>query len=370
MKKVFGLKGMALLLAVCVLMSLTFVGCGSSSTQATETGKSQETAKAAPESKAAESKADGQSAKGITVRYICLVKGIPYFDPIIEGMKTAVEAAGATFQQTAPDTSDATAQIPLIEAAIQDKVNVICISPSSADALNATLDKARQKGIKVLCVNDDIVGNEGHRDGAVLSCNYDQLAKDSFEAFAKRMNYKGNFVVLSSKTDTPFQNHQIDIYKQMMAGDSKYKDMKLLQVLYENDEATKSLTETEAAIQKYPDLNGIIAPTSVAIVAAAQGVENAGLAKKVVVYGLGTPSQCKDFIKSGALSGAMLWDTNRTGQVAGIAAVGLANGKLELKAGISFEAGKFGKTDILEKNQIYAGPPLEFNKDNVDNYKF
>lgn len=71
-----------------------------------------------------------KNASDVTVRYICLTKGIPYFDPIIEGMKESVEKAGATFQDTAPDTSDATAQIPLIEAAIQDKVDVICISPS------------------------------------------------------------------------------------------------------------------------------------------------------------------------------------------------------------------------------------------------
>jgi rhamnose transport system substrate-binding protein len=285
-------------------------------------------------------------------------------------MRTAVEAAGATFQDTAPDQSDATAQIPLIEAAIQDGVDVICISPSSADALNATLDKARESGIKVICVNDDLVGNETHRDGAVLSANYNQLAKDSFEAFARRMNYKGNFVVLSSKTDTPFQNNQIDIYNQMMKEDPKYKEMNLLEVLYGNDEATKSLTESEAAIQKYPELNGVIAPTTVAVIAAAQAVENANLQDKIVVYGLGTPIQSKDFIKSGSLDGAMLWDTFRTGEVGGLVAVAVATGELELKPGTSFEAGKYGSTEILDKNIIYAGPPLEFNLENVDKYNF
>jgi rhamnose transport system substrate-binding protein len=311
--------------------------------------------------------AKNQSGKVVKVRYICLVKGIPYFDPIIEGMKRTVEAAGAIFQETAPDQSDATAQIPLIEAAAQEGVDVICLSPSSADALNATLDKARAKGIKVLCVNDDLVANETHRDGAVLSANYDQLGIDSFEAFAKLMKYKGDFVVLSSKTDTPFQNHQIDIFKQRLV---KYKDLKLVEVLYGNDEATKSLTEAEAAIQKYPRLAGIMSPTSVGVIAAAQAVENSGLQNKLVVYGLGTPTQCKDFIMSGALTGAMLWDTARTGEVAGTLAVGMATGKIVLKAGSSFTAGKWGKTDILAKNILYAGPPLEFNKGNVDKYKF
>jgi rhamnose transport system substrate-binding protein len=350
MKKSFRMKSMSVLLAICVMLSLLLVGCGGS-TPATQSSKVTPT-------------------KKIVVRYICLVKGIPYFDPIIAGMKTAVEAAGATFQETAADKSDATAQIPLIEAAVQDKVDVICISPSSATALNATLDAARAKGVKILMVNDDIYGSETHRDGAILSCNYDQLANDSFEAFAKNMNYTGNFVVVSSKTDTPFQNHQIEIYKKMMTDDTKYKNMKLLEVLYGNVDATKSLTVTQAAIQKYPNLNGIMSPTTVGIIAVAQAVANAGLAKKIVVFGLGTPTQCKSFIQDGTLSGAMLWDTNRTGQVAGIVAVGLAKGIITLTAATSFTAGTFGKTDILANNIIYSGPPLEFTKDNVNNYNF
>jgi len=363
-------KLISLVLAM-FMFAAVMTGC---TTKQEATAKPEATTKqeATTTSQSDSSTADSSQAsnKDIKVRYICLVKGIPYFDPIIEGMRTSVEAAGATFEETAPDQSDATAQIPLIEAAIQDEVDVICISPSSADALNAALDKARDAGILVLCVNDDLVGNEGHRDGAVLSCNYDQLAKDSFEAFASRMNYKGNFVVLSSKTDTPFQNHQIEIYNQMIKDDAKYKDMKLLEVLYGNDEATKSLTESEAAIQKYPELNGIIAPTTVAIVSAAQAVQNADLQDKIVVYGLGTPTQCKDFIMDGSLDGAMLWDTFRTGEVAGIVAVGIANGEIKLASGTSFEAGKYGKTDVIDNNILYAGPPLEFNQSNVDQYQF
>jgi len=353
---------------ITVIMATIFsVGCKQTTTATTAAVETTAATTAAVETTAA---AETTTAKQIKVRYICLVKGIPYFDPIIEGMKVGVETLGGIYEETAPDAVEATAQIPLIEAAIQDQVDVICISPASADALNSAVDKARQNGVKVLAVNDDLVGNETHRDAAIISCNYDQLAIDSFEAFAKSMNYKGEFVVLSASTEQPFQNNQIAIYKKMMSEDPKYKDMKLLEVLYGNDEATKSLTEAETAIQKYPNLGGIMAPTSIAIVSAAQAVENKGLQDKIAVYGLGTPSQCKDFIKSGVLKGAMLWDTFRTGEVGGIVAVELVKGTIQLTPGTSFEAGKYGKTDINDKNIIYAGPPLEFNKSNVDNYNF
>jgi rhamnose transport system substrate-binding protein len=306
----------------------------------------------------------------INVRYVCLQKGNPYFDPIIAGMKEAVESQGGVFRDVAPEQSEATAQIPLIEAAIQDKVNVICLSPTSADTMNAVLDKARAAGIKVLTVNDDIYGNESHRDGSILSCNYDQLAIDSFEQFAKAMNYRGKFVVLSATTDTPFQNSQIEIYRKQMASDTKYRDLELIEVLYGNDDAAKSLTETEAAIQKYPDLGGIIAPTTVGLSAAAQAVEGRGLNDRIVVTGLGTPGQSRSFLQSGALDGSMLWDTFRTGKVAGYLAMLLAKGEYSLAQGTSFTAGEYGATPVLANNTLYAGPPAIITKENVDTYKF
>jgi rhamnose transport system substrate-binding protein len=306
----------------------------------------------------------------IVVRYICLQKGNPYFDPIITGMKEAVEAQGGVFRDTAPEAVEATAQIPLIEAAIQDKVNVICISPTAVDTMNNVLDKARAAGIKVLTVNDDIRGNESHRDGSVLACDYDQLGIDSFEQFASAMNYKGKFVVLSATTESPVQNAWIEQYKKLMASNDKYKNLQLLEVLYGNDDAAKSLLETEAAIHKYPDLDGIISPTSDGIIAAAQAVESRGLGNRIAVTGLGTPSQTKSFLQNGVLDGAMLWDTYRTGKVAGYLAMLLAKGEYTLAQGTSFTAGEYGTTNVLANNVLYAGPPAIITKENVDSYKF
>jgi rhamnose transport system substrate-binding protein len=313
---------------------------------------------------------EGTQDDVIRVTYIPITSGIPYFDPIIEGMKNAVEENGGEFSMIAPSEVSPTSQIPLIKAQIQKKVDVICISPNSVDALNATLDEARKQGIIVLTVNDDITGSEDHRDGTILSANYDQLAIDSFIKFAEKMNFKGDFVILSSTTDAPFQNSQIAIYDDVMKSDSKYSGMNLLEVLYGNDEPLKSLTESEAALQKYPELDGIMSPTSVGVIAAAQAVENAGAKDSVVVYGLGTPNQCRNYIKSGVLDGAMLWDTYRTGYVAGQLAYNMAVGNINLSKGASIEIANYDPVEVLENNAIYAGPPLDLNAGNIDNHDF
>ncbi len=50
----------------------------------------------------------------------------------------------------------------------------------------------------------------------------------------------------------------------------KYKNMKLVKIAYGNDNDTKSAQEAQALLQAYPNLKGIIAPTTVGIAAAAR----------------------------------------------------------------------------------------------------
>ena len=50
----------------------------------------------------------------------------------------------------------------------------------------------------------------------------------------------------------------------------KYKDIKLVKVAYGDDDDQKSFQETQGLIQAYPNLKGIISPTTVGISAAAR----------------------------------------------------------------------------------------------------
>lgn len=311
-----------------------------------------------------------QADEVVRVAYVPITSGIPYFDPIIEGMREAVELRGGEFSMLAPSEVSPTSQIPLLRTLIQQRVDVICISPNSVDAMNQVLQEARNQGIIILTVNDDILGFEQFRDGSILSADYDQLAEDSFRIFAEKMDYSGRFVVLSSTTDAPFQNNQISIYRRIMENEPRYSDLEMIEILYGDDEPLKSLSEAEAALQRYPNLDGIMSPTSVGVIAAAQAVENADRQGSVIVYGLGTPNQARNYIKDGVLAGAMLWDTYRTGFVSGDIAMSLAEGTITLSPGTSVPVARYDSVEVLANNVMYAGPPLDLNIDNIDDHDF
>jgi rhamnose transport system substrate-binding protein len=274
---------------------------------------------------------------------------------------------GCEFEFVAPATAEATSQIPFIEAQIQRGVDVIGIAPNSPDALNQVLDDARAKGILVLTVNGDLVGNESHRDATILPVNFTKTGPAQVELMGSMIDYNGEIAILSATTEAPDQNTWIAAMNKTLAEDPKYKDMKLVATVYGDDQPEKSTTEMEALLSNYPNLEGVIAPTTVGIAAAAQVVQSRGIADKVKVTGLGLPSEMRDFIKDGTVSAFQLWSPYNEGLVAVYFAKGVIDGTIKNEVGQSFDVPGLGTVTIAENNSMIAQDELTtFDANNID----
>lgn len=307
------------------------------------------------------------AADPLKIVYIGKNTGNPYFDSITGGFVDACKAVGCEFEFVAPATPDATSQIPFIEAQIQRGVNVIGIAPNSPDALNQVLDAARAKGILVLTVNGDLTGNESHRDATILPVNFDVVGHDQVEMVGSLIGYEGEIAILSATTEAPDQNKWIVGMNETLANDPKYAKMKLVATVYGDDKPEKSTTEMEALLANYPNLKGVIAPTTVGIAAAAQVVQSRGIADSVHVTGLGLPSEMRDFIKDGTVTAFQLWSPYNEGLVAVYFAKGYLDGTIKNEVGQSFDVPGLGTVKIRENNSMIAQEELTtFNADNID----
>ena len=106
----------------------------------------------------------------------------------------------------------------------------------------------------------------------------------------------------------------------------KYKDMKLVKVAYGDDDDQKSFQETQGLIQAYPNLKGIISPTTVGVAAAARYLSKSPQKGKVKLTGLGFPNQMRKFVKDGTVEEFQLWVPKDVGYLAGQAAAALVVG--------------------------------------------
>ena len=307
----------------------------------------------------------------IEIVYIGKNTGNPYFDSITGGFEDACASLGCNFEFVAPATAEATSQIPIIQAQIQRGVDVIGIAPNSPDALNEVLDEAKAAGILVLTVNGDLTSNETHRDATILPVNFEIVGRDQVEMVGSLIGYEGEIAILSATTEAPDQNKWIVGMNETLKSDPKYAKMSLVATVYGDDQPEKSTTEMEALLSNYPNLKGVIAPTTVGIAAAAQVVQSRGIASSVHVTGLGLPSEMRDFVKDGTVTAFQLWSPYNEGWLAVHFALGVLDGSIKNEVGGTFDVPNLGTVTINANNSINTQAELTtFNAANIDEFDF
>ena len=124
--------------------------------------------------------------------------------------------------------------------------------------------------------------------------------------------------------------------------DPKYTGMHLVDTVYGDDEPQKSTSECEGLLSKYPNLRGIVSPTSVGLAASAQVVERTGVFPKdphavgegLQLTGLSTPNQMKKYVNNSEVTAFQLWPPYNEGYIAAYTGCQIHEGKLKPAAGI------------------------------------
>jgi rhamnose transport system substrate-binding protein len=311
---------------------------------------------------------------GAARTYVLVPKnlGNPYFDTANKGAQEAAKALGVTVQYNGPATADATQQIQLLNSLIAQKVSGLAISADDPDALVPTGQAAMTAGIPVVSWDSGI-----SKGGDTLFVN--QADTQGIGAIQIKMALDetgpngGKIAILSATSSATNQNAWIAVMKTELQKPENSK-LQLVDTVYGNDDDTKSYTEAQGLLTKYPDLKVIIAPTTVGIAAAARAVKDGNLIGKVFVTGLGTPNQMRDYVKNGACPEFALWNPADLGYLTIYALDAIATGKIKGQPGDKFTAGRLGSYTVQDDpklgSTIILGPPTIFNKDNIDKFNF
>jgi rhamnose transport system substrate-binding protein len=308
-------------------------------------------------------------AKGKGYKIFLLPKNIgnPVFTTNNRGAQEAARELGDKVTYNGPTEAVASKQVPFIDTAVRQGFNAIIISANDPNAVAPALKRAAARGVKVISYDSDTAPDA--RTIFVSGPDQKSIGFAQVEWLGSQIGYKGDFAILSATPTATNQNAWIKYMKQALKM-AKYKNMKLVKIAYGNDNDTKSLQEAQGLLQAYPDLKGIIAPTTVGIAAAARVVSQARKCSSVRVTGLGFPSQMKSYVKSGCVKKFGLWNEIDFGYVAVQVAHAVLDGKLTGKAGESFIAGRAGKRTVGKDGVMIGVPPYAFTKGNIDKAGF
>ena len=324
---------------------------------------------AAPESSASGGAASSAPAANRTITFIPKQLNNPYTDVVLGGGKKGAEAAGfATSNVVGPLEASASSQVSFINAETQAGTNVIVIAANDPDAVCPALEEARTGGAKIVAFDSDT--NPKCRDLFVSQVVAKDVAIIQVELIAEQIGGAGEIAILSAAANATNQNEWIKYMEEELSSNPKYKDIKLVAKVYGDDDDTKSFQEAQGLMQAYPNLKGIISPTTVGIAATARYLSTSKYKGKVALTGLGLPNEMRAFVKDGTVTEFALWDPAQLGYVASFAGKALLDGTITGKEGDKFTAGEMGERTIGANGVVIVGPPTRFNKDNIDNYNF
>ncbi len=307
--------------------------------------------------------------KGLKVYYIPKDTQNPYEVLADKGGQKALKELGGTVTVSSGTADTAAAQLPSIQAAIQAHADAIVIAANDPSALCPSLNTAAKQGIKIVAFDSDISCGSAPQHLFINQADTKQIGTSEVDLLAKQIGQTGQIAILSAAASATNQNAWIKYMKQQLA---KYPKMKLVSTVYGNDDPATSLTVLQGLLSAYPNLKGIISPTTVGISTAGQYLST-HKSVKVTLTGLGLPSQMRKYVKDGTVQAFELWNPSDLGYLAGYAAASLASGT-KMNAGATFDSGALKKTYTIAQGagefSVVLGPPTVFDKSNIDKFNF
>ena len=328
-----------------------------------------------------------QAQKTVKIVMVPKFTGTAYFAATEKGAKEAVaelkgKGAAIDFVYTGPSVANTDEEIRIIDDLIGQKPDAIIFAASNADAMVPVAKKAKTSGIKVITYDGD-VADPTARHWFVNQGTFALAGAALVDVVAEQAGASARFAVVSTDPGAFSQNSWIAAMKAQMQ--AKYPKMQLVDTRYGLGKPAESFSVTEDLISKFQgQLDAIVAPTVVALPRVAEAVERAGLTGKIVVTGLSTPNDMREFVKRGTVKTVVLWNPIDLGYLAVYVAQASLAGTLNGSATLAkVPAGRLvarpavaSLEDITAngpftlKNVIVLGNPFRFTKDNIDQFDF
>ena len=318
---------------------------------------------------AATGQADPNAAlkEGLKISFLPKQVNNPYFTVSDNGGKAAVEELKGEYKEVGPSDASASSQVSYINTLSQQQTDVIVTAANDPNAICGALQQARSAGAKVVTFDSDT--NPDCRDLFVNQATSQGIAENQVKLISDQIGGAGKIAILSATPNATNQNTWIELMKKELEK-PEYGKIELVTTAYGNDDDQKSFTETQGLLRSYPDLKGIISPTTVGVAAAARYLSGSQYKGKVALTGLGTPNQMRQFVKDGTVKQFALWNPADLGYLAAYAGAALASGQITGASGEKFKAGKLGEYTIEADGVVVLGPPTVFEAANIDEFDF
>ncbi len=305
-----------------------------------------------------------QVAEGFRLLFVPKLTSIPYFQACKKGAEEAAKELGIELVYRGPKEADVNAQMDILSNAVASgEYQALAVACNEPDRIDSVLKQARDQGLPVITFDADA---RSARDFFVNQATYESVAEAMADAMAEQLpGAAGKVAILTSYVQAPNQSEWAKRLKIYCA--KKYPNITLLPEEEHGEDRNRGISKARALIASHKDLKGIIGLTSVAVPAAAEAVRQEKKKGEIVVTGVSTPRDMREYLKDGTVNTVILWNPVDLGYLTVHVVQLRRQGKMPDNGTI--RAGRLGEIQVRDR-EVLLGRPLRITKENVDTFDF
>lgn len=334
---------MLLRLSLALLLVLPLItGCGRTSNPSTST------------------RGDGKLRIGLMPKLV----GIAYFTACNRGAQQAAAELGVEVTYDGPPVDRVEEQNKIIERWTAREFDVIAVAPNDPEVVAEPLRRAREAGIVALTWDADANPATSQRQLFVNQAPIELVGFALVDVMGEALGGEGKTVIITGSATSPNQNAWMEAMHRRLA--ERYPKITLLETLVSDEDQGKAAQLARDVLAAHPDLKGIWGITSMALPGAAKAVRDAGRSGQVIVTGLGLPNVMREYVKDGTVPKFVLWNAEDLGYLTVHVGARLARGELPPS---QHDFGRLKQLEVTD-SEVILGPPVVFDKANIDQYDF
>lgn len=271
-------------------------------------------------------KGSSSSAKAGTdyeVVFIPGVTGDDFFHTIWLGAEDEAGKLGVSISQQAPPKYEPASQIPIVNAAVARKPDAIIVAATDAEALQAPLEQAAQRGIKV--VTFDTTVSDPSFAVTHVSSDVVEAGRIVAEQLVTLTDAEGKLMYIDHAPGVGFAQDLRKGFTEVVDGEP---GLDLLPIQYFDLEPQKANTITRTTITRHPDLAGAFVGVGFGSQGAVPALESAGKLDQVKTVAFDAFVQNMKLLEAGKLDSVVSVAAREYGAETVKAAVDALNGKI------------------------------------------
>ncbi len=243
-----------------------------------------------------------------------------FWTTLISGCRMAAEEYDSELEIMAPDKEEnVEEQNRLLEKAIEMQPEAILYSPSSMDASDELLKKAKEQGIRITYI--DSYTDEELQDLTVATDNVE--AGRMLGEYARTLINKDSKIAIVSHVKGV--STAVEREQGFREGLGDYAE-NIVDVVYCNSLFEKSYELTQELMKKYPDLEMIAGMNEYSAVGVGRAVSDAGAKDRIAVVGVDCSQEAINLMEMGVYKGIIVQKAFRMGYIGVEETIHMLNG--------------------------------------------